>query len=553
VEGNTASHTGGLTGVFAGKIINSYASGNVNNGGSLVGILYGIIINSYALGTSPLDRTVYGLGGNLDNTNNFCTKPSTCYASSSLQVRAGRDYYAWDDSVWENLNNSEPRLEWEKSGVVNSNIVVPDAEYPNVCSDNPLENMDKDGDFYLIGGLSGDSAQAKNELLCISNTINDSDMLKANYKMTANINFLDNEDWNGDGVIDSNDSKGWKPISVYTGEFDGNNHNIDNLYVNSADDYVGIFGKIIGGQVNNLSLSNIDIKADDYIGGIVGFLHSSNLANITVSGSILGDSFVGLVGGKSTSSSFNNINVSGLSSGRVYIGGVNGSSDYGGSIRNAISSANVKGTDKYIGGISGIAGLNNGFTLENCHNSGVVEGYDYTGGIAGRSYATLTKISNVGNVSGRNYVGGLIGAAGYWQKTTDVYVNAKIIGQSYVGGLMGLSPYQDNLSYITNGYFSGDVTGTNNVGGLFGGVKLANFKLNNVYSKVGSISPVSSSGEIYGVMLDEANDSIILSNGDLCDNNDNYICSDSDRMIINSNWDINVWNDIGTSPTPTFK
>lgn len=57
----------------------------------------------------------------------------------------------------------------------------------------------------------------------------------------------------------------------FTGTFDGNAHIIRNLtYTTTGVDYVGLFGFVVGGRVNNLELMNMIIAGNIYVGGLCG-------------------------------------------------------------------------------------------------------------------------------------------------------------------------------------------------------------------------------------------------------------------------------------------
>lgn len=87
--------------------------------------------------------------------------------------------------------------------------------------------------------------------------------------------------WEPVGVYDKYDEPIWyeddfEIIHVdnstpFNGVFDGNGHMISGLYIDSDSDYQGLFGRIDGGVVQDLTVDGT-VKGDEYIGGIVGFI-----------------------------------------------------------------------------------------------------------------------------------------------------------------------------------------------------------------------------------------------------------------------------------------
>jgi hypothetical protein len=118
-------------------------------------------------------------------------------------------------------------------------------------------------------------------------------------------------------------------------------------------------------------------------------------------------------------------------------------------------------TERYTGlfGVCFNAYIQN-LGIENCN----VVGKDDAGGLAGSS--NNTDFSNcyvTGNVKGTNYLGGLLGTHGGSIK--NCYAATKVSGTEQVGGLVGRS--SANVT-ITNCYAINYIDGTNNIGGLVG-------------------------------------------------------------------------------------
>ncbi|MFP6845122.1 MAG: hypothetical protein VB958_07930 [Thalassolituus sp.] len=184
------------------------------------------------------------------------------------------------------------------------------------------------------------------------------------FELTTTLDF----DTNADGVMDTNDAywnggDGWMPIGSssvpFTSTFDGNGHQIRNLYINRSNtDYIGLFGAISGesAQLRNIGLTGelmsvvgrskvggfvgyakgaerIEqsyvtgaVSGDDRVGGLVGSLLSSVMSNSFASGAVTGDYYVGGLVGYLSSSTINSSFATGAVSGNSSIGGLTGSS-----------------------------------------------------------------------------------------------------------------------------------------------------------------------------------------------------------------------------------
>jgi len=134
----------------------------------------------------------------------------------------------------------------------------------------------------------------------------------------------------------------------------------------------------------------------------------------------------------------------------------------------------------------GLFGYISAAALSNINVAGNVTGFDYVGGIAGKTNAlsTISTSSFTGSVTGNINVGGIVG----WNDPstiTDAIVSGTIKGLSNVGGIVGLN----DLSTIYGATFSGTVigltTGSSNVGGIAG-------------NNSGSVSNVIATGGVSG-------------------------------------------------------
>src|SRR5690606_7189632 len=98
----------------------------------------------------------------------------------------------------------------------------------------------------------------------------------------------------------------WKPIGknstlTFSGTFDGNNHELSNLFAtNTTTSFTGLFGQITGATVKNIRLLNPTISAKDdagcIAGGLLNFALVTNCHATGVSISGTGANIGGLIG-----------------------------------------------------------------------------------------------------------------------------------------------------------------------------------------------------------------------------------------------------------------
>jgi hypothetical protein len=189
----------------------------------------------------------------------------------------------------------------------------------------------------------------------------------------------------------ANQGEGWQPIAAYQpwaattftgfmGTFDGQGHQIRDLYVNRPDELgAGLFGEV----------------------GQEGVIKSIRVVNASVTG----DGFVGLfavvdLGGRIQNTSVVNATVTG----RAFVGGLVGES--WGTVSNSYCAASVTG-NHIIGGLVGETSYG---TVIDSYSTGSVTGNSVVGGLVGSNYqATVSNSYSTGSVSGNNTIGGLVG------------------------------------------------------------------------------------------------------------------------------------------------
>ena len=215
----------------------------------------------------------------------------------------------------------------------------------------------------------------------------------------------------------------------YQGNFDGNNYEIENLYINGNGN-VGLFGAVANSNKDN----SITIK------------------NISVSGNIIGNENTGAIIGKTTS------NVANIQ------------------ISNCINKASVDGNN--TGGILGFnASASKDLIISNCINYGKVTGVNAGGIIGNTYYSIIYNCSNEGDVIGKNEdtgymgIGGIIGTGMRINIIKNSYNKGNIRGISIDGGIIGYNDWEEVI--LENCYNIGTISGEYK-GGISGRLFLTN-------------------------------------------------------------------------------
>ncbi|CAK0747608.1 putative Filamentous hemagglutinin family protein [Gammaproteobacteria bacterium] len=251
--------------------------------------------------------------------------------------------------------------------------------------------------------------------------------LSGNYALGSDIDGTPTSNWGAypDPIT------GFMPIgnsiSPFIGNFIGLGHIINHLYINKPYniDSTGLFGS-----------------------------NEGNIANVGVSGSVIGG---------------------------VNVGGLVGQNK-GGRINNSYSMANVNGSSN----VGGLTGYNSGIIKNSYNNTGNVTGSDAIGGLVGyNDYGTVNNSYSSGNVTGLSNFGGLIGENFLGIINNSYYnINQVMINNGSmltIGGLydrqyqnwlshglsLNISDYAATLPLTSDGYYMiSDVQGIKNMLGF---------------------------------------------------------------------------------------
>ena len=221
----------------------------------------------------------------------------------------------------------------------------------------------------------------------------------------------------------------WIPIGSeknrWKGNMDGQGHTNSNLYIKTAQNYVGLFGYTDGATIQDLIFDNAKVE------------------NVNTTGT--NTMYTGILAGYAYASTNSPAHIKGIKT---------------------TNNCTVIGQE-ITGGIVGFAKIN----LENCDNHSSVKGTSNVGGIAGFScYKNIKRCTNYGTVENDgSYIGGIIGYA-IETSIEDCANYGKITSTGWTaGGIAGQTG--DNCS-IQNVFSYGDVTNTHNDSGIIMGYVL---------------------------------------------------------------------------------
>lgn len=264
----------------------------------------------------------------------------------------------------------------------------------------------------------------------------------------------------------------WSPIGmwseekmpVFKGKFDGGNHTIYNLRIQSDSNEIGLFG-IAEGEICNLIIQDADVVGRGDVGILCGLACVKKIENCTVSGRVRGQEYVGGMIGRGS-----------------------------GDITTCTANVTVKG----VNSVGGIIGDGCG-TISGCTSAGEVFGYDIAGGICGKNCGDILKCTNTAIVEGSQKVGGMIGDHSDDGKTKDCTNYGAIRGTEYIGGIAGVLSFNGSIEACMN---SGDISGKYYIGGIAGENTIGKCIKNN---NSGTVAGFSMVGGVIGFMDDRHN------------------------------------------------
>ena len=218
------------------------------------------------------------------------------------------------------------------------------------------------------------------------------------FKLTADITTAQT------GVIGNASGK------VFSGNFDGDGHNIA-LNISSSNGYQGLFGRLNGATVENLSVSgSVTSTNGSRVGGIAGYATNSTIENCSNSASVTA---------------------------KGHAAGIVGYSEGTGTISACFNTGTIYSSDTKAGGI--VAEQYTNVTVANCYNLGNVTGTSTAvGGIVGYSRGAVSNCYHaVGTITGPSTKGAIIGHMYSSGSVTNCYYVATSQGLTGVGNTTG--------------------------------------------------------------------------------------------------------------------
>lgn len=215
----------------------------------------------------------------------------------------------------------------------------------------------------------------------------------------------------------------WTPIKYfinsdavgYEGIFDGANHTISGLYINTGDGYMGLFALANGATIKNVGITDSYFYGDYNIASVVAVARNTTISNCFSANCLIVNQNSGAGG---IAADLINSNISGC-----------------------CNTSDIKSLSGYSGGIAGeISGTT---TVRDCFNTGDIESkttssYHDIGGIVGlinSGFAFVENCCSIGNISSDATNGGIVG--GSYGTVVNCYYNSEIFSGSAVGDNSG--------------------------------------------------------------------------------------------------------------------
>lgn len=242
----------------------------------------------------------------------------------------------------------------------------------------------------------------------------------------------------------------------FVGNFYGNNHTLSNIQIDVADKtYVGLFGYIKGGSVQNLTIGGLQFPkyafSYKYLGGLAGHIENGTFSNIaldTIEGFNSENSSSGGFAGEINSGTFNNISLKNL--------GNIGVAKYAGGFAGQINGGDFSSI--ILSNIESIYGKNNGggfvgYTTGNTTFDGIglkdirfIKSGAFTGGFAGMTQGNVIfeniVLNDLEEISGSHaggFVGGVLNNENGIASLSNIVLNniESIKGIGFIGGFAG--------------------------------------------------------------------------------------------------------------------
>ena len=459
---NTSSDDSRRAGGFCGYGYGDSYFENCLENGSYTNITYMNPRNAYGIFSNDRVYSLYYVNKIAVN-DKYIVKEYGCYQvantapADELYLKREIKGYQFYQSVWiTGLNDSYPYNNGEEVSLAyelktNSGKLTKDTDYTVTLSPNaPAAAGDYTISFTAKEGNSGGYAGTTTRTFCVMEGENlDGYVFNTEGEGESKVYLINNERdlerlaayVNSDHDATGKTFKQTADITLtaahtsiggyfegkskcFKGTYDGNNKKISKLTVTASNsNYQGLFGYTSKAVIKNVTLADCNITGKQYTGGIVGCaLSSTTIENCHVNGNINATASDagghGGIVGSATATSITNCTVTGTISTSVSndnYGGIVGAANYDVVITSCENAANISGDGQNHGGIVG-RDYNSSNKFKYCLNTGVVNGNQYVGAIAGQNssprdfdhcyYSNQSTIKAFGTSSGsNNYTG----------------------------------------------------------------------------------------------------------------------------------------------------
>ncbi|ELY45623.1 GLUG motif-containing protein [Natronorubrum bangense] len=411
---------GGLVGFNSndGDVSESYATGSVDNAitdnfpyvGGLIGWNYGgNVSGSYATGNVTLDGS--GSVGGLIANNDGDVRDSYWDTETTEQDDSdGGEGLSTEDMTGDRAENTMFEF-GDTWGIVDTDSDDGrEVSYPFLV-DNEQDPAPGLQTIPFYAGGDG-SISSPYKIMDWHELDNVRENLDANFTLSNELNGT-TAGYDEVASESANDGKGFEPIGNnsdrFAGHFDGSGHSVLDLHIDrSSDNFVGLFGAIDGGTVENVEVVNVTIDGSAYVSGLVG-LNVGVVANSSAAGSVEGTDSVGVLVGDNRGE-VRESSTAGSVAGITNIGGLIGINH--GEVHESSAASSVTGSDR----VGGLVGDNINSQVSESYATGTVDGGDRAGGLVGRNLgpdAVVNTSYAVGDVSAEqnpDNPGGLVGS-----------------------------------------------------------------------------------------------------------------------------------------------
>ncbi len=293
----------------------------------------------------PVNMTIESTGGSdITGASVSATAIQSALVSADVELQADQDITIAENITWG--DDTKLTLTAGDEIYVNATIENTNATnggvYFNAANKNSTIKFDATTGKVIINNI--------NQLQWISQALN------GNYELGSNIDASDTRNWNsGYGFKQIGDQSTNNIDTRFTGNFDGKGYIIDGLYINRpSENNVGLFGYTTNGaKISNLGLTNLYIRGNEEVGGLIGRSYSNTLvSNSYVTGKVIGRGNVGGLIGLTYYTTINNSYTNTTLSASYNIGGLVGYVEQNLNINNSYAIGKISGSFN-VGGLVG--------------------------------------------------------------------------------------------------------------------------------------------------------------------------------------------------------